>query len=1013
MRYNPASGQAEPVALAVYANDGQGRLSSVSDPRIPGGFTTSYTYDSGDRLQTITPPGEAPWTLSYNSTPGDDNGGRLESVKRPHPTLGTDSKWSVRYNVPLAGSGGPRDMSPSALAAWGEVDDLPTDATAIFPPDQVPPAVPTSWTKATVHYLDADGHEVNTLEPGGALSASKYDANGNVQWTLSAANRARAVAAGGDTATKALQLTTTYSYAANGVDETERLGPRHLTRLKDGSTIYARTRTVTNYDYANSGNPAYDWHLPTSVLVEPKPDSGVIPSAEKRITKLDYNHPDGSHRGWALRRPTKVTVDSADAEPGRLNLTTSYVYDAALPLLRSKRTPGSTGGGNRETTYRYWGIDPSACGTTGADGVTGLVCKTTAPEGSHTFNYTPDWDENVDVETLTGSSTTTATLTYYDQGARPVMTTTSGGNGTAVPAVWTEYDAASRVKKVTTYAQGSDPTRTIEKTFDSNGRVTDYKDADGEHTTSSYDIVGRPAQVTDSKGSTTYAYDDRGLTSSVLDSTIGSAIAGSYDADGQLTAQTLPNGLTIHTAYNEEGSPIELTHTRSGCTTGCSWPSQQLSLDVTGRWMTETSDSRTRSFSYDGAGRLLTVAETPTGGVCTTTTYSYDADSNRTFRKRFPAATSGGCSTATTPATQALTVNSDGTDRLNASGFAHDNDMRVTTVPGTATGGSTLNASYFTNDRTRSISQAGYTETYGLDPVQRNRSRIGNYSGTAINHFADDSDSPSWTADPGGWTRYIGGVDGELVATRSSTGTTTYLLNDLHGDTVATVGSSTAVTHPIATTTFDEFGVPAAPKELEFFGTSWTDPPTEPISELTLTRPSFTQAGDLLLAEISADNDATISAPAGWQLVPGSSVTIGDTELAVYSHRLGSGDPIDITLNMSSAGFHLGELKAFRNADPDQPPTAASAESFVPSITALTPRSAISVFVGANFDIDPFAATDVMSDWGWPDWQHNVFPADRKDVQQAAPPPGTCPLARPATHRSGAGERRRRPRPAS
>jgi hypothetical protein len=50
------------------------------------------------------------------------------------------------------------------------------DATAIFGPDQGPGSgTPTSYSRATVHYLNGSGREVNTALPGGRISTSEYD----------------------------------------------------------------------------------------------------------------------------------------------------------------------------------------------------------------------------------------------------------------------------------------------------------------------------------------------------------------------------------------------------------------------------------------------------------------------------------------------------------------------------------------------------------------------------------------------------------------------------------------------------------------------------------------------------------------------------------------------------------------------------------------------------------------------------------------------------------------------
>ncbi len=103
-------------------------------------------------------------------------------------------------------------MTWSAIGSWKQLD-LPTDATAVFGPDQVP-ALPTSdYTHAEVHYLNRDAYEVNDLQPGGDLSTSEHDRYGNVVRELSARNRATALAAGASSATRAGELDTQRTYS--------------------------------------------------------------------------------------------------------------------------------------------------------------------------------------------------------------------------------------------------------------------------------------------------------------------------------------------------------------------------------------------------------------------------------------------------------------------------------------------------------------------------------------------------------------------------------------------------------------------------------------------------------------------------------------------------------------------------------------------------------------------------------------------------------------------------------
>jgi RHS repeat-associated protein len=78
-----------------------------------------------------------------------------------------------------------------------------------------------------------------------------------------------------------------------------------------------------------------------------------------------------------------------------------------------------------------------------------------------------------------------------------------------------------------------------------------------------------------------------------------------------------------------------------------------------------------------------------------------------------------------------------------------------------------------------------------------------------INHYSDDSDSPSWTAQGTTWQRNIAGIDGALAAIQDSSAGTTLRLSDLNGDTVAKASLDAGAAGPLQPT-FDsnEFGVP-------------------------------------------------------------------------------------------------------------------------------------------------------------------------------------------------------------
>jgi RHS repeat-associated protein len=131
--------------------------------------------------------------------------------------------------------------------------------------------------------------------------------------------------------------------------------------------------------------------------------------------------------------------------------------------------------------------------------------------------------------------------------------------------------------------------------------------------------------------------------------------------------------------------------------------------------------------------------------------------------------------------------------------------MYETVADGTLTG-------YYVNDLTRSQSQGGVTNTYGLDAALRQRERTttgGAEEGIQIYHYAGSSDSPSWIDEgESKWSRSIAALGGSLGAIQTSEGEVTLQLADMHGDVVATADVDPEATELLSTQQFDEYGNP-------------------------------------------------------------------------------------------------------------------------------------------------------------------------------------------------------------
>jgi RHS repeat-associated protein len=813
--------------VASYAYDKEGRLTEEWDPRISPNLKEAYAYESGGQLKTITPPGQEPWTMEYGTADEEEANGRLISVKRASLVASpSTAQTTIAYGVPVSGSGAPYEMGVAEVGIWGQ-KDIPTDATAIFPPDQVPGSPPSSYSRATVYYLDAEGQQVNVATPSGAgtsapsITTAETDEHGNVVRELSAQNRLRALAAE-NSVTRSEELETKRHFNADGTQMEEEWGPMHAIRLESGTTVpKARLHTVVLYEDEKEGwsgtgtNP----HLPTKEITGASiPGEGV--DADQRATETKYN--------WTLRKPTETIVDS---EPGGLKLKTRTAYDkeSGLPIERS--LPAKPEGGDAHTTktiYYTAGTNPldESCGH--IPGWANLPCKATPakqPEGkglpellvTRFASYNQLGEPTETIESPGGKEETTRkTIKTYDSAGRETTSKQLGG-GTALSPTQTVYSTSTGLpleQKLTCEAkcEGFDSQATA-TAYDKLGRPTEYLDADGNVSTVTYDLDGRPVSTYDGRGTQTRYYDaTSGLLTKLEDSAAGTFTAA-YNADGAMTEEGLPNGLLAKTTYDEVGAPTNLTYTKvTSCSEKCTWLEFGAERSIYGQVLSQTSLASSQQYAYDKAGRLTLVKDTPTGGGCTTRQYGYEEeagkDSNRTSLTTRAPGVGGACDTSSEGTVQKYSY--DKADRLTDEGITYDPFGRITSLPAKDAGGSTLATTYYSNEMVATQSQGGTTNSYQLDAVGRpgELKVTGSKEATEVFHYAGGTDSPAWTAKGSEWTRSIGGIGGDLAAIQESAGETTLRLTNLHGDIVATASLSPTATKPLSTFEFDEFGNP-------------------------------------------------------------------------------------------------------------------------------------------------------------------------------------------------------------
>jgi DNA-binding beta-propeller fold protein YncE len=491
-----------------------------------------------------------------------------------------------------------------------------------------------------------------------------------------------------------------------------------------------------------------------------------------------------------------------------------------------------------------WAELPCQSQPAGQPGTAGLPSLPVVTD--ETYNI---WDEP---ETITESfakvgsyaATTRTKKMTYDSAGRLLTSeeTSSPVTGSTLPKVMVLYssETGAMVEQSTT---AGETTKTIKSAYDTFGQLTEYTDADGNTTQYVYSGPTNDGQIEEvnyggKKGSQIYSHNS---TTKALEKLLdvgpeGGAGAGtftaSYDVEGKLTSETYPNGMTAKYTYNpaSEATGIEYEKT-THCTEKCVWFSETIAPGIHGERLTRTSTLAKEEYTYDNAGRLTQVNETPTGKGCKTRIYAYDEDSDRTSEttresETETCATSGGAEEKHAY---------DTADRLIDSGVEYETFGNQTKIPENDAEKHAITASFYVDNQVATQTQNGETTNYTYDPAGRTEKTVseGTTKATVVNHYSGPGEAISWSCEEAAkeceegkgtkWTRDIPGVDGSLGAVEKSGQAAILQLHDLEGDVVATAAVSETETKLLTTYNPTEFGVPvngAPPTKYSWLGAS-------------------------------------------------------------------------------------------------------------------------------------------------------------------------------------------------
>lgn len=358
-----------------------------------------------------------------------------------------------------------------------------------------------------------------------------------------------------------------------------------------------------------------------------------------------------------------------------------------------------------------------------------------------------------------------------------------------------DRDAAGRLSKVSSGA------RSISFDYNGAGLVSTVQDTAGRSVSYNYDAAGDLVKVTDATGAVwNYGYDSSHLLTSVTRPS-GGITTNTFDTAGRLLSQRPPNGDDLTLSYTGDPS------TDAGGTTTITDARGATTVDVFSdfRLLTRTISSpdtapATTSFTYDGAGDVITVSDPEdrkttntydAQGDLTSTTNGAGDVTHLTYNEYDEPALISRAAGSTTFGYDSLgnltAMTREGDDATPATTtYGHDDPTHpgdVTDVTG-PTGATWHNQFDGEGDLMQTTDPLGRTTTFTYDDAGH-RVAMTRPKGVA-NHAINDTDTTTYDAlgrvtssgTPDGTTRYGYDGDGNLVSERNAVGQTTRYVFD-------------------------------------------------------------------------------------------------------------------------------------------------------------------------------------------------------------------------------------------
>ncbi|MGW6194731.1 RHS repeat-associated core domain-containing protein [Kribbella sp. NPDC055110] len=540
----------------------------------------------------------------------------------------------------------------------------------------------------------------------------------------------------------------------------------------------------SNGAYWNNGTAGTTLLTGVTDAAVPGQDLTVYDGAERETVEIFRSHGFEKWRTTTTYGGDRVSVDPPDGDTATTSITDA---DDAVVELR-QYTGGSPTGSYDATTYTYNNrgdmvatTDPAGNTWDTAYDLRGRVTQREDPDtGTSSFTY----DNAGQMLTSTDARGTTLAYTYDAMGRRTGMY--DGSTSGTKRAQWT-YDtlvSGTTVKGVlatsTRFVNGNAYTKSVD----------------------AYDIRYRPltstVTVPASEGALAGSYKaNTGYTATGLPSLV------SYPAAGGLAAETLRYGYDAAGRLQTAGSGLGTMLTAATYTPYDEVAQSTLSA-ASGKQLVHTAfyDDATRNldrvlvdrstapehladvkYTYDPAGNITKIADTPQGGTSDVQCFSYD------YLRRLTEAWTPGADCATQPSAGALAG-----PAAYWQGWTYDktgNRLSETNhdpVTGAAT---TSNYTYPAAGGSRphtltSVATGTRTDTFTYDADGNTTAR--NVAGKAQTLAWDAEGNLATITENGKTTSYLYDADGERLIARDTDGTTLYLDNsELHLSPTGTV----------------------------------------------------------------------------------------------------------------------------------------------------------------------------------------------------------------------------------